>query len=72
MNENTFIPLCSRRGRCGGQKQGTVVEGGGRAASILLTDVMEAAKWGPLEWLESCGCRGAGRQPVARPGPGGT
>lgn len=52
--------------------QGTIAGGGGRAASVLLPDVMEAAKWGPLEWLESCGCRGAGRQPVARPGPGGT
>lgn len=72
MNETMFIPLCSRRRRCGGQSGHYSRGGGGRAASVLLPDVMEAAKWGPLEWLESCGCRGAGRQPVARPGPGGT
>ena len=58
-----------RRRRCGGKEGGIRVEGSGRAASALLKDVLEAAKWGPLE---SCGCRGADRRPVVPPGPGGT
>lgn len=48
------------RGHCSGKEYGVIEEGKGWAASVFLTDALEAA--GPLE---SCGCRGADHQPVA-------